>query len=134
MRGFRGFIALAAAIAIGLAVITYPWGIHTDNAELRAAMAKAGQSCGPLIEDSESWPTFDCKSAANDGYVVVFSDHEALVDSIRQFCSDSDAEIDETDWITSAGYFVSSGSAIINTLRKHVDFDFYSAQSLCFEL
>ncbi len=135
MRGFRGFfVALAAAAALALAVVTYPWGIHLDNIEIRAAMAKAGQTCGPMSNDPDSWPNFDCISSANDGQVIAFVDHQQLVETIREYCREPDSELDENDWVTSVGYFVRSGSAIIYTLRKHVDFDFYSAQSLCYEL
>lgn len=107
---------------------------HADNQELRAAMAKAGQSCGALETDTEYWPSFDCTSAANDGYVVVYGSHEELVDSMLEYCGEQYAEFDENDWVTSTGYFVRSGSAIIKTLRKHLDYDFYSAQAFCFEL
>lgn len=107
---------------------------HADNQELRAAMAKAGQSCGSLETDPDNWPNFDCTSAANDGYVVVFDSHQELVEALLEYCLDSDSELDESDWVTSTGYFVRSGSAIIKTLRKHLDYDFYSAQAFCFEL
>jgi hypothetical protein len=135
MRGSGRFFAafiLVGAIVVG--TVTYPWGLHSDNRELRAAMAKAGQSCGPLVEDSESWPTFDCTSAANEGYVIVFDSHEALVDSLQGYCQERDAELDQNDWITSTNYFVRSGSSIITTLEKHLDIKFYRALTMCYEL
>ena len=107
---------------------------HADNQELRAAMAKAGQSCGPLETDPEYWPSFECTSAANDGYVVVYDKHQQLVDAMLEYCLEPYSELDQNDWVTSGGYFVRSGSAIIKTLRKHLNYDFYSAQSLCYEL
>jgi len=107
---------------------------HADNQELRAAMAKAGQSCGPISSDPDTWPNFDCTSAANDGYVVVHESHEKLVEVLREYCLDRDSELDENDWVTSTGYFVRSGSAIIKTLRKHLDYDFYPAVTFCYEL
>jgi hypothetical protein len=107
---------------------------NADNQDLRSAMAKAGQSCGPLETDPDYWPSFGCTSAANEGYVVVYETHEELVDSLHEYCAESFSKFDQNDWVTSAGYFVRSGSSIIKTLRKHVDFEFYSAQSFCFEL
>lgn len=111
-----------------------PNWVHADNRELRAAMAEAGQLCGSLVEDAESWPSFDCASAANDGYVLVYEDHEVLVDTLLDYCGEPNSQFDQNDWVTSAGYFVRSGSAIIDTLRKHLDYDFYSAQAFCFEV
>jgi hypothetical protein len=51
-----------------------------------------------------------------------------------EYCLEPYSELDQNDWVISGGYFVRSGSAIIKTLRKHLDYDFYSAQSLCYEL
>jgi hypothetical protein len=66
--------------------------------------------------------------------VLVYESHEQLVDALLEYCRDADSQLDENDWLTSAGYFVRSGSAIIKTLRKHLNYDFYSAQAFCFEL
>jgi hypothetical protein len=127
-------VGILVAILVLFTGCAQPGWIYTDHRELRAAMAKSGQNCGPLVEDAETWPSFDCTSAANDGYVVVYENHEELVDALYAYCRESYAEFDENDWVTSAGYFVRSGSAIIDTLRKHLDYDFYSAQAFCFEV
>ena len=135
MFPFRGAkIGVLVALLVLFTGCAPPGWQHADNQEIRAAMAKAGQSCGALETDPEYWPNFDCTSAANDGYVVVYESHEELVEALREYCLDSDSELDENDWVTSTGYFVRSGSAIIKTLRKHLDYDFYSAQAFCFEL
>jgi hypothetical protein len=132
------FRAAKVGILVSILVLftgcAQPGWLYTDHQELRAAMAKAGQSCGPISTDPDYWPSFDCTSAANDGYVAVYEDHEQLVEELREYCRESYAEFDENDWVTSAGYFVRSGSAIIDTLRKHLDYDFYSAQAFCFEV
>jgi hypothetical protein len=126
-----GLLVAILVLFTGCAPGAWPFA---DNQELRVAMAKAGQTCGPLSNDPDYWPNFDCISPANDGQVIAFDNHQQLVETIREYCREPDSELDENDWVTSVGYFVRSGSAIIYTLRKHVDFDFYSAQSLCYEL
>jgi hypothetical protein len=127
-------IGLLVALLVLFTGCTHPVWPHADNKELRSAMAEAGQRCGPLVDDEETWPSFDCTSAANDGYVVVYENYEALAYALYDYCREPYAEFDENDWVTSAGYFVRSGSAIIDTLRKHLDYDFYSAQAFCFEV
>jgi hypothetical protein len=127
-------IGLLVALLVLFTGCTHPVWPHADNKELRSAMAEAGQRCGPLVDDEETWPSFDCTSAANDGYVVVYENYEELAYALYDYCREPYAEFDENDWVTSAGYFVRSGSAIIDTLRKHLDYDFYSAQTFCFEV
>ena len=135
MRGFR-WVSIAALVVVGLVLaVGYVWALPSDNLPLREAMAKAGQNCGRLIEQTtENLPIIECSSAANDGYVVIFQSHDALIESMRFYCDDPEAQIDQNDWLTSAGYFIRSGSAIIKTLSKHLDYEFYSAQEFCFEL
>jgi hypothetical protein len=126
-----GLLVAILVLFTGCAPGAWPFA---DNQELRVAMAKAGQNCGPLHTDPDYWPNFDCTSAANDGYVVVYEHHGQLAAALREYCQDSNADLDENDWVTSRGYFVRAGSAIIKTLRKHVDFEFYPAVSFCYEL
>jgi len=127
-------VVLLVTILVLFTGCAHSGSMYADNQELRAAMAKAGQNCGPLVEDVETWPNFECTSPANEGYVLVYESHEQLVDALLEYCRDADSQLDENDWLTSAGYFVRSGSAIIKTLRKHLNYDFYSAQAFCFEL
>jgi hypothetical protein len=134
---FRFRAAKVGILVVILVLFTgcaQPGWMYTDHQELRSAMTKAGQHCGPLVEDAEAWPSFDCTSAANDGYVVVYGNFEELVETLAAYCRESYSELDQNDWITSAGYFVRSGSAIIDTLRKNLDYDFYSARAFCFEV
>ncbi len=127
-------IGLLVALLVLFTGCAHPVWPHADNKELRSAMAEAGQHCGPLVEDEETWPSFDCTSAANDVYVVVYENYEELAYALYDYCREPYAEFDQNDWVTSAGYFVRSGSAIIDTLRKHLDYDFRSAQAFCFEV
>jgi hypothetical protein len=127
-------VGIFVAILFLLTGCAQPGWMYTDHQELRAAMTKAGQNCGPLVDNEETWPSFDCTSAANDGYVVVYENYEELAYAVYAYCRESYAEFDQNDWITSAGYFVRSGSSIIATLRKNLEYDFYSAQAFCFEV
>ncbi len=124
-------VSLTAGVVLS---VGYVWALPSDNLPLRDAMAAAGQSCGRLTDEPDAWPSFECTSAANDGYVIVFDSHEALVESLQSFCQERDAELDQNDWVTSTNYFVRAGSSVIKTLRKHLDLVFYSAREFCFEL